>query len=280
MGILERSDGTRVRGLPLLRGFLPFVMPGRNESAVFFEQKLRVEGTLTYLSTRLERGLPKVSFFHVVLAAVARVLEERPKLHRFVVGRRTYARRHLEMSFAVKKSMADEAVMTTVKVRFPAGVALSDIPGLVDRAIAEGRGQSMTTSEREMSVVGLLPRFLVRFVMWAQRVLDYWGLLPAAMIRNDPLYASVFLANLGSIGVDAPFHHLYEYGTVPIFVAIGRIHDEPVVTREGMLAVGRVVTLRYTFDERIADGYYCARSLERFQRYIEEPELLEQPLSD
>jgi len=277
MGILGRSDGARVKGLPLLRRFLPFVMPGRNESAVFFEQTLRVDGTLAYLARRMEQGLPKVSFFHVILAAVARVLAERPNLHRFVVGRRIYQRAHIELSFAVKKSLADDAPMTTVKVRFPPGLPLSDVPELVDTAIGEGRGREMTTSEKEMSVVGILPRFLVRFVMWAQRVLDYWGLLPVAMIRNDPLYASVFLANLGSIGVDAPFHHLYEYGTVPIFVAIGRIQDEPVVTQEGTLAVGRVVALRYTFDERIADGYYCARSLERFQRYIEDPALLENP---
>jgi len=277
MGILERSDGVRVRGLSLLREFLPFVMPGRNESAVFFEQKLRVDGTLAYLSKRLERGLPRVSFFHVILAAVARVLAERSELHRFVVGRRLYQRREIELSFAVKKSMADEAAMTTVKVRFPPAVSLNDVPALVDTSIGEGRGREMTTSEKEMKVVGSLPRFLVRVVMWAQRVLDYWGLLPASMIRNDPLYASAFLANLGSIGVDAPFHHLYEYGTVPIFVAIGRVQDEPVVTREGTLAPGRMVMLRYTFDERIADGYYCARSLELFQRYIEEPELLENP---
>jgi pyruvate/2-oxoglutarate dehydrogenase complex dihydrolipoamide acyltransferase (E2) component len=94
------------------------------------------------------------------------------------------------------------------------------------------------------------------------------------MVREDPLYASVFLANLGSIGLEAPFHHLYEYGTVPLFAVIGRISKEPIVDADGALAVGQVVHLRYTLDERIADGFYCARSLELLRELLEHPERL------
>ncbi len=277
MNPFGRGDGTRVRKLPLLRRFMPFLMPGRNESAVYFEQTFRVEGTLAWLArVNSNRQARRMGFFHVVLAAVVRTLVERPQLHRFIVGRRVYQRRKLELSFAVKKSFDDAAPLTTVKVRFEPTDTLNEIPARIDAAIQVGRGREQTASEKEMRFVARLPRALLRLVMWGQRFLDYFGLLPGSMIRSDPLYASAFLANLGSLGIDAPFHHLYEYGTVPIFVAIGRIRQAPVVDANGELAVGQVVTLRYTFDERIADGFYCARSLERFQQLIQNPALLEE----
>ncbi len=274
MAIGSRSDGERVKDLSLLRRFIPYVMPGRNESAVYFEQQLRVGSTLAFLATAAEEGGRKVSFFHVVLAAIVKVLAERPMMHRFVVGRRIYQRKQIELSFAVKKKMSDDAQLTTVKVKFEPSDGLAEVPGRVDAAINVGRGTEKTTSEKEMGFIGKLPRFLIRLIMWGQRVLDYFGLLPASMIQPDPMYASAFLANLGSVGVDAPFHHLYEYGTIPIFVAIGRIQDQPVVLDDGTVGVDKVVAFRYSFDERIADGFYCARSLERFKDYVENPELL------
>jgi len=274
MAIWGRTDGTRVRKLSVLRRFMPFIMPTRNESIVYFEQTFEVSDTLRYLAVANPDGEKRVSFFHVVLAAVVRVLAQRPGMHRFIVGRRVYQRNDIELSFAVKKRFEDDSPLSTVKVKFEPSDTLAEVPGRVDRAIDEGRSTEKTHSEKEMSVIGALPRFLVRFVMWCQRVLDYFGILPSGMIRPDPLYASVFLANLGSIGLDAPFHHLYEYGTIPVFVAIGRIRRAPVVLDDNTVGVGDVVTIRYAFDERIADGYYCAKSLELLQEYVQNPSRL------
>jgi hypothetical protein len=96
------------------------------------------------------------------------------------------------------------------------------------------------------------------------------------MLDADPMYASAFVANLGSIGLDAPFHHLYEYGTIPLFVAIGRVQKEVVVGQGGQPAVEDCLTIRYSFDERIADGFYCAGSLQHFKNLVEQPWLLEE----
>jgi hypothetical protein len=125
--------------------------------------------------------------------------------------------------------------------------------------------------------VTLFPRFIVRFVVAMQRVLDYWNLLPKSLIDTDPLYASVFLANLGSVGLDSAYHHLFEYGTTPIFAVVGRV-KKAVVPGDGDVPVVReVVSLKYSFDERIADGLYCAKSLDILKRYLEEPETMLAP---
>ena len=48
------------------------------------------------------------------------------------------------------------------------------------------------------------------------------------MVEDDPLFTSIFIANLGSIGYPAGFHHLWEYGTASIFGVMGKI--EPGAT--------------------------------------------------
>ena len=248
---------------------MPFLMPTRTESLVFFEQEIQIGATLRWLEAN-----PELRFFHLVLAALVRTLAERPQLNRFTRGGRLYQREHIELSFAVKKRLSDEASMTMMKVRFEPGDALAQIVERVEDAVRAGRAAEPTGSEREMGLVLRLPGFCLRALMRVQRWLDAWGLLPYALVRGDPLYASVVVANLGSVGIDAAYHHLYEYGNAPLFATIGRIERRPIVDEEGALAVGEVVRLRYSFDERITDGFYCARSLERLERYLRDPEQL------
>jgi pyruvate/2-oxoglutarate dehydrogenase complex dihydrolipoamide acyltransferase (E2) component len=94
------------------------------------------------------------------------------------------------------------------------------------------------------------------------------------MIDNDPLFATAFVANLGSVGIAGAYHHLYEYGTIPIFVVVGAYRNVAIGEDDGRLAVRRVSTLKYTYDERVEDGFYCARAVSRMKELLERPEQL------
>ncbi len=277
--LFSRSDGDRISDLPLLRRFMPYLMRGRNEAVVYLDQQIDVAGTLAWLERINDQRAAeaKITFYHVVLASLVRTLSTRERLNRFIVGGTVYQRRGITISFAVKKRFADAGKLTTVKVSFEATDTIEDVARRVSDAIGTGRGSAATTSEKEMVVVSALPGVLLRALMAIQRWADAWNLLPASMIEPDPLYASAFVANLGSIGLHAPFHHLFEYGTVPIFLTIGRIHKAPVVLADDSLGVGQVVHVKYSFDERIADGFYCARSLDIFAGLVASPDALTAP---
>lgn len=159
--------------------------------------------------------------------------------------------------------------MTTVLLRLPLGATLAEVEAAMVKATAEGRSDTKLTAERELDVVTRLPLFAVRLLLRLQAFLDGLGLLPGALLRDDPMYASVFCANLGSVGLDAPFHHLFDYGTCPIFLTIGKVHRAPVVAADGVSIVAAdIVRLCWSYDERIADGFYAARSLERFAELL------------
>jgi hypothetical protein len=252
---------------------LPFVIRGRNEAAVYFEQVLDLGETLTFIESRAAAG-EKVTLFQIILAAMLRTLVERPELNRFVAGGRVRQRSKVELSFAIKRAMRDDAPLTTTKVAFDGVEPLGLVGERMYVPVRDGKAGKKTTSDVEMEWFGLLPVVALRLVMWAQRWLDAMGLLPAGMARSDPLYASVFFANLGSVGLDSAYHHLFEYGTCPLFAVVGKVKKAVVVGDDGTPVVRDVVSIKYSFDERIADGLYCARSLETFRKYVETPSLL------
>jgi pyruvate/2-oxoglutarate dehydrogenase complex dihydrolipoamide acyltransferase (E2) component len=278
MPLFRRSDGTFVERAPTLRRLMPFLMPTRNEAVVYFEQQVEVAAALAFLERLNARKAgpaeERVTLFQLVLVGMARTIGKRPILNRFIVGRRLYDRRAIELSFAVKKELTDQGGLTTVKVALEPDASLESSLAKIVGAVGQGRGKTRLRSEKEMDIVTLLPRFLVRFVMKMQGVLDYFNLLPRSIIAGDPLYASVFLANLGSVGLDSAYHHLFEYGTTPIFVTMGRVKKAVVPGEADQPVVREVVSLKYTLDERVADGLYCARSLELLKGYLENPETL------
>ncbi len=272
MPLLGQPHARPVEKLSGLRRMMPFLMPRRNDSVVYFEQHIDVGATLDWLATEDSGTGPKVTFFIVILGAFVRTLASRPRLNRFIAGLRTWQRQDITLSFAVKKRFADDAGLTTVKVRFAPDDDLQEIARKVDEAIAIGRGSKQTSSEKEVALITRMPRFAIRLLLWFNGLMEYFNVAPTAMLEADPLHASAFLANLGSVGIDAPYHHLFEHGTCSIFATIGRIHKAPIVDADGALAVGRMVTLRYSYDERIADGFYAARALEMLSRHVADAE--------
>lgn len=269
----NRPDGTKIQGLSPMRALMPHIIRSRNGAVVYHRQRLDLTRTLPWLEQRTQRDGSRVTLFHLVQYALLRVLQERPQLHRFVSGGTIYQRRALQLSFAVKKKLDDAAGMTAVKVSFAPGDTLADVVRRADACIAEGRGAALLPAEQEMALASKLPVWLLGWLVALQRQLDAWNLLPAFATATDPLYASAFLANLGSIGLDAPLHHLFDWGTVPIFGAIGKVHKAPWVDEHGNLVVRETVEIAWSYDERIADGLYCARSMKILQRIVEEPEL-------
>lgn len=274
----DRPDGTRVTRAPRVRLFMPHLMPRRADAVVFFEHRIELNGLQDYLERwNADPARPPLSMFHIFVAAVVRTLDERPRLNRFVAGRRLYQRDKVEVSISVIKAKNDDARLTVVKQRFDGHEGLRAVQDKVEAIISDGRGAAETASEKEVSVVGRLPRWAILGLIKLQRFGDYFNILPKSLIDNDPLYASLMISNLGSIGIDSAFHHLYEHGTLPIFCTIGKARPEVVVGEDGTPVVRDCVTVRYSFDERVADGYYAARGLELLQGYVQHPWTLERP---
>ena len=265
----RRRDGVLAR-VPPYRRIMPFLMRGRNESSVLFEHQLDMSRAQPWLRDWNQRTGQHATAFHLVLHAIARVLHERPHLNRFIVGRRIYDRRGVFLTFAAKKAMHDDAALATVKRAFPRGERFADMVAALDTDIRVARSDAISKVDKELSVLLRLPNFVLAAAVALLRWLDGHGLAPHALIGDDPMYTSAFLANLGSLKIDAAYHHLYEYGNCPLFCTVGRLAAAPVVV-DGAVEVRPSLLLRYSYDERIEDGFYAASAIARVRDWIEDP---------
>lgn len=264
----RRSDATLVRDVPYLRRFMPFVSPRRNESLVYFKMDILVDRAYELLG-ELNEGVPseqRVTMFHLLLRSMVLAIHDRPGLNRFTAGGRLWQRKGLWVTFSAKQRMKDGSPITTVKREFPEGESLEDmVRGVLEVLEARRAGQEVR-SDKEMRLALLFPSWIIRLGVLAYRAIDSLGLLPRSVIDEDPLYATLFVANLGSVGLEAAYHHLWEYGTCPMFGVVGRVRKR----EDGR----RCVTVKYSFDERINDGLYAAIGLRAVKRRMENPEML------
>jgi hypothetical protein len=270
MPLFSRADGTLLDDEPPVRRIMAYLMPTRTESVVMHEATYDLTRTLPWLEQYNATHEKRATLFHLLLHAFARTLHERPGLNRFVSGGHIYARKSVQLSFAAKKEFRDDAPIRTVKLEFPAGETFTQLVERVSGGIVSARSGKKTSVDSELKLALVLPGFLLRFVMGFLRWLDRVNLLPAAMTAHDPMYASMFVANLGSVGIGGAYHHLYEYGTCSLFGAVGKI-DKRVFVVDGKAEVRDGVTVAWTFDERINDGFYCAASLSIAQKIVEDP---------
>lgn len=258
----RRPDGRLVTDAPPYRQVMPLLMPGRNEAAVYFDLDVDLARTTPFLEAwNAARPERRATLFHVVLWAAARVLEARPELNRFVAGGRLWQRDGVWLSFAAKARLEDGAPLVTLKRRFD-GAGLEEVVARVRDDVTTGRSGRESATDRELRLLVKLPVFLRRWLYGLFRWLDARGLAPRSLIEGDPLYTSLFVANLGSLKMDPCYHHLYEHGTASAFCVIGRARD---------VGGRQVATLRLTLDERVTDGLYAQRSLELLRALVEDP---------
>lgn len=265
----RRRDGTLARVAPYRR-IMPFLMRGRNESFVLFEQHLDMSRTQPWIEAWNARTGQRATVFHLVLHAICRVLHERPHLNRFVSGRRVYDRRGVFATFAAKKAMHDDAPLATVKRAMPAGESFAEMVAALTDDIRIARSDAISKVDKELGVFLRLPAFVLAAAVALLRWLDGLGLAPRALIGDDPMYTSVFIANLGSLKIDAAYHHLYEYGNCPLFCTVGRLAIAPIIV-DGVVQARPSLVLRYTYDERIEDGFYAASAIASVRSWLEDP---------
>lgn len=267
----DRPDGRRVRHETPMSAILPYVMRSRTESAVMFSRDLDVEEALAYVHrVNAERPGARYSLFGLFLAAAVRVFALKPKLNRFVSRRGLYQRDGLFFSFIVKRELTEEAPERSAKVRFLPQDDIAAVMAKVNAAVDALRGDGYAPDEREMRIVNAIPGGKAAFT-FLFRLLDSLNLAPAPLIEADPLYSSAYFANLGSIGLETPYHHLYEWGTASLFVSMGRIFRK----ESGKAAGRRHLNVKITLDERIADGIYFAHAASLLARFIRKPAELE-----
>ncbi|MBQ6595468.1 MAG: 2-oxo acid dehydrogenase subunit E2 [Clostridia bacterium] len=271
----DRIDGRWVRDIDPMHYFTPYLYPNRADNEAVVHEEIDLTSLNAFLEEK-NRGLTedKYTLLHAIGAALVRVLTLRPKLNYFIQGSRLYERNHISLAFVVKKKFSDGGGEALAFKKFGPETTIDSLHEAIIQEINACRSEKLDNSTQGMEFFSHFPRWLMRIAMGILRLLDYYGKVPQLLVKADPDYASVFISNLGSIRLNANYHHLSNWGTCSIFLVIGEKHMAPVFREDGSYEMHEMLPLSVTLDERIADGYYYSRSIRLLKHLLQHPELL------
>ena len=271
----DRKDGRLLRSLPPFSKFIPFIMPQRNDACIFYEESFEVTEVDKCLRAERVAGYKGIGFLHFIIAAYIRALSMLPGVNRFVNGRRVYARNNIEIVMAVKRTLSVSGSETTIKVEFEPTDTIFDVYRKMNEKIEEVKSGDANGTEDVADFFSKFPRGLIRLAIAILRFLDYFGWLPQKLLDVSPFHGSMIITDMGSLRIGPVFHHIYNFGNLPVFIAFGAKRHAYELNRKGEVEDRKYVDTKYVLDERIVDGHYYAQFLQAMRYIFAHPEILE-----
>lgn len=281
----DRYDGFLVRNLDPMGKLIPYIMRSKSDSWVLFEDRIDITHTQEFLRSMRKSEIPGLTLYHIVFAAIVRTYSQVPELNRFIQRSHIYARNEMKGSMVVMKGMQRDSERTTIMPRFEMDATLKEVVAEIE-ALANPIDRTKKVMEDENKndfdkleiALGLIPGWLISSVFSLLKLLDRYGWIPKKITDLSPFHASFFITNMGSIGMQPVYHHIYEFGTISIFGAIGSKETVYETDREGNLHRKTYLNMKFVVDERICDGFVYAIGFKHIKSGISRPEqLLERP---
>ena len=272
----DRSDGRRVRTLDPMSYVSPYIMPNRNGASNSFRDSLDVTDTDKYIRRKRREGMTHLTITQIYLAAYCRTIARYPALNRFLSGQHVYSRDgDIVFNMVVKKEMTTKGLETAIKLHLTPADTLSVVSEKLDHAIDVAKNENGSDFDKVAGALKAIPGVLLKFAVWLLKLLDYFGLLPAFLIEVSPFHGSVFFTSMASLGIPAIYHHLYDFGNLPVFCCLGGKYRKSILRDDGSIEERKFMDITIVCDERICDGFYYATAMKHFKRLMAHPELLE-----
>jgi len=267
--------GRRLRSLDPISSFVPFIMPTRNDATNYFSDYVEVSALDDYVREKRKEGYKGLGILHMVIAAYVRTLSQYPGANRFVTGQRVYTRYNIEIIMTIKQKMKIDSPEGIIKVQFDHSSTWMDVYTKLNEQIELVKNEVDNSTDKIAGFLTKLPRFIFRFALSLIKAFDYYGKLPMAVLNASPFHGSLVLTDLGSLGIKPCFHHIYNFGNVPAFLAFGAKRKVYELNAAGEILTKKYIDYNFSLDERVCDGMYWSRAFKEFKNYLRHPEKLE-----
>ena len=276
----DRIDGRRIRTLAPMAQITAYFQVERNTCSNFFEESFEITHIDRYIRQKRREGYTDFGITHVLLAAYVRGVAKYPQLNRFIAGQKVFSRgEDIQYCMVIKKEMSVESPDTAIKVHLNPRDTAIDVYHKLNAAVDRVKATQELDSNLDSLIMtlNLIPSVVLKFVVWLLKLLDYFGLLPKFLLELSPFHGSLFYTSMGSLGIPPIYHHLYDFGNLPVFGAFGCKRRALEVTEDGSVVQRKYIDMKFVLDERICDGYYYATFFKYYRRLMAHPEVLDNP---
>lgn len=276
---MKRKDARKVKDIDGLHNILIDLKPRRCDSDVYINQKIDMTNLVKYIEDKKKNNSDlRITYFHAIAMAFAKLFYNKELLNRFICDRTTYERNDVIIAFVAKIAFDDNSEEVMINIKVDKDDNIYDLSRKISQKVDRIRNSKETKKENTnniVDIVGKLPKIIRVPLMGIFKFLDKKGMLPESFIKDNLYYSSIILSNLGNLKIGSIYHNLTNFGTSSFLATIGLIHKETIVDSNGKEKVVDICDFGINCDERIADGYYFAKSIKLFEYIIENPELLE-----
>ena len=276
----DRSDGRRVRTVEPMTRAMAYIMRRRNGACNTITTEMEISELEKYVREKRKEGLTGFGLNHAFIAAYVRCVSQYPQINRFINGREIYSRGDdIQYCMVVKREMTTDSSESCIKLHLKPTDTVYEVYEKFEKAVAEIKDASADANDfdKTAAVLGMMPRPVYIIAVRLLEFLDFYGLLPKFLLELSPFHGTVFFTSMGSLGIPAINHHLYDFGNVPVFVAFGKKYRKNEVDTDGTVTVQKYVDMGFTLDERICDGFYYAAVLKYMKRIFNDPKRLDNP---
>ncbi len=276
----DRKDGRKIRSLAPMDQITAFFQVERTSCSNQYEDSFEITHIERYIRQKRKEGLTDFGLNHVLLAAYVRGIAKYPQLNRFISGQKVFSRgEDIQYCMTIKKEMTVSSPDTTIKVHLHPGDTATDVYYKLNAAVEEvKKSQELDSSlDSLIMALNLVPSIILKFLVWLLKLLDYFGLLPKFLLELSPFHGSLFFTSMGSLGIRPVYHHLYNFGNLPVFGAFGIKRRVMELVDEGLYVQKKYIDMKFTLDERICDGFTYATFFKNYKRLLMHPEVLDQP---
>lgn len=264
----KRKDADWIKPKDTIQAIVPFIMPKRCDAEVSSQVEIDITNLVKYVDEQNKKDLGyKMTYFQGLSACFAKTLYSREALNQFVKNKRLYRRKKVTLGFIAKNKLSDKGEERIICLDVEKQDNIMTLTKKMAIDVFEVKKEHNNDMENTLKFFSSLPNCILSLVVKFVFFLDNHGINPDFLTKGDTNYVTVLLSNLGSIKTNSCYHHLNEYGTNSIVLTIGTIHD---------VGDRKKVDLQLTLDERIADGFYFAKSIQLTEYIAGHPELLEQ----
>lgn len=272
----DRSDGYKVRTINPMNKMMPYIMPQRCDACNTYADMFDVTKTDKFCREKVKEGRVNFGFLHILIAAYLRAISQRPGLNRFVSGQKIFTRKDIQIVMVVKKTLSLDSPDTVIKVRFNPDDTVEEVYDKFNAEVVkiQTAPDKKTSFDKLNKILAFIPGLLCRWTVKLLNFLDYFGLLPKKLLWLSPFHGSMIVTSMGSLGIRPIYHHIYNFGNLPVFLAYGGRRSVVTLDTEGKTSIKKFIELKAVTDERICDGYYYASCFKIIKRHVENPELL------
>lgn len=268
---MKEKEFRRVKTISPMSAVIPFIMVNRTGSQNFISDSVDIEKVEKYIKEKQTQGMQNISMMHVMIAAYIRLVSQRPALNRFIRGQRVWTRKNVEVSLTIKKEMSLDSPDTVVKITLPPSATLEDVYTALNNEIVSYRANPGGDFDDTARAFTRLPGLIFKFAVASLRFLDYFGLMPIAIAKVSPFHCSYFITSMGSLGIPPIYHHLYDFGSCPVFFSFGAKRRAYEIDNTGLVRRRQYMDFTFVLDERICDGYYYASALKLLKNILKNP---------